>query len=100
MKILPSQQQRGDVGGRVKKKYQYQFQLRRNSIISVEEILARFRLPATTGLHIHFVAMEKAMGTSGLLTPSLSIGDSIGILRRATGRFKSTRPDLRVADYT
>lgn len=47
-----------------------------------------------------FRGYGKSGGNIRLLTPSLSIRGSIGVLRRATGRFKSTRPDLRVADYT
>lgn len=47
-----------------------------------------------------FRGYGKSCGYTGVIDPSPSIGGSIGVLHRATGRFKSTRLDLRVAGYT
>lgn len=82
------------------KKYQYQFQLRRNSIISAEGILAHFGCrPQRASTSIS--RLWKKLWVHRVIDPSPSIGGSIGVcLHRATGRFKSTRPDLRVASYT
>lgn len=48
-----------------------------------------------------FRGYGKSCGYTGLLTPRLlSEALSPSSIARATGRFKSTRPDLRVAGYT
>lgn len=75
------------------KKYQYQFQLRRNSIISAEGILAHFGCRPQRAS----TSISRLWKKLWVIDPSLSIGGSIGVLHRATGRFTSTRPDLRVA---